>query len=624
MIFIKRKLIILVICFFVVLSTIAISSIFLLKSQSFNKFIVTKVAKLSDGELLFDGFKGNILNGLEITSLNYKNHHSQISIGKVKLDLDVLAFIAGRLHIRSLTMQGVELRSKVSAATITQDAIFLLKNRKYHFKVILENLGLEDLVVHSDDDQQYHVDKIFLKLFVDEDVLHITQFILEEKNVYANLTSDVVLDLPYPFQVEARYHLLKSENENFKGKLDVKGDVHSMEIKHQLYAPLYSQLIGEIELNPLGANRMQLAFAGDLNGQDLPSMSIQASGKGTLQDFELDTFTTKSLGGVVNGNGYINWKSPHQWYFTIKGMDINPGNHWALWPGKIDFTAKARGEIDSEGPVVELDEISVVGDLLNQPFRMSGGVKIDSKEIKTEEITMVSGKNHLLLNGTASLHSNLQVEFDFPEPEKLWTGINGHFRGDGKVTGDIQKPTGTIAFDGTDLRYGDYTFQKVDGLIGIDLNDMAQSKAHFQVQNVQVADIYFSESTLDFEGDFQDHQINLNIISPSTNLTLGFDGSCRKDNCEFVVDNASFDLQPYGNWQLFNPVQLLIKPGSIKPFDSCWVQDDFKKCLRSSWSALNGWKSVGDVDAPVLVSMLDILKEFLNKDHLGWNKKSNH
>ena len=237
---------------------------------------------------------------------------------------------------------------------------------------------------------------------------------------------------------------------------------------------------------------------------------------------------------------------------------------------------------------------------------------------------MVSGKNHLLLNGTASLNSNLQFEFDFPEPEKLWTGIYGHFRGDGKVTGDIQKPAGTIAIDGTDLRYGDYTFQKLDGFIGIDSNDMAKSKAHFQVQNLQVADIYFSESTLDFEGDFQDHRINLNIISPSTNLTLGFDGSCLKDNCKFVVDNASFDLQPYGSWQLFNPVRLLIEPGSIKPFDSCWVQDDFKKCLRSSWSGLNGWKSEGDVDAPVLVSMLDILKEFFNKDHLGWNKKTNN
>ena len=206
------------------------------------------------------------------------------------------------------------------------------------------------------------------------------------------MTSDVVLNLPYPFRVEARYHLLKSENKNFKGKLDVDGDVHSMEIKHQLYAPLYSKLIGEIRLNPLHANRMQLAFAGDLNGQNLPPMSIQASGKGSLQDFELDTLTTKSLGGLVNGNGYINWKSSLQWYLIIKGMDINPGNHWALWPGKVDFTAKARGEINSEGPVLELDEISVVGDLLNQPFRMSGGGVINSKEMITEKVTWFLGK----------------------------------------------------------------------------------------------------------------------------------------------------------------------------------------------------------------------------------------
>ncbi len=613
-----------VVCFFVVLPIIAVSSMFLLKSESFNKFMISQVAELSDGELVFEGVKGNIFNGLEINSLDYKNHYSQISIEKVKLDFDVLALIAGNFHIRNLTMQGVEFRSKVSADTITQGAMYLLKNREPHLKVVLENVVLEKLVVHSEDDQQYNIGKISLKLFVDEDILHITQFELEERNIYASLTSDVVLNLPYPFQVEARYHLLESENEQFRGKLDVNGDVHSMEIKHQLYAPLSSELIGEIKLNPLHTNRMQLAFTGELNGQNLPPMSIQASGKGSFHDFELDTFTTKSLGGVVNGNGYIYWKSSLQWYLILKGMDINPGNHWALWPGKLDFTAKTRGEINSEGPVLDLDEISVAGDLLNQPFRMSGGGVLNSKEMRAKKITMVSGKNHLLLNGTASLNSNLQFEFDFPEPEKLWTGIYGHFRGDGKVMGDIHKPAGAIVIDGIDLKYGDYTFQKLDGFVGIDLNDMTKSQALFQVQNLQVADIYFSKSTLNLEGDFEDHRISLNIISPSTSLTLGFDGSCLKDECKFVVDNASFDLQPYGRWQLFNPVQLLIEPGSVKPFDSCWVQDDDKKCLRSSWSGLTGWKSEGDVDAPVLVSMRNILKEFFNKDHLGWNKKITH
>ena len=181
MIFIKRKLIILVVCFFVVLPTIAISSIFLLKSESFNKFIVAKVAELSDGELVFERIKGNILNGLEITSLDYENHNSQISIGKVQLDLDLFALVAGKFHLRNLTMQGVEFRSKASADTITQDAIFLLKNRKPRIKVILENVAIEELVVHSDDDQQYHIDKISLKLSVNEDVLNITQFNLKRK-----------------------------------------------------------------------------------------------------------------------------------------------------------------------------------------------------------------------------------------------------------------------------------------------------------------------------------------------------------------------------------------------------------------------------------------------------------
>ena len=111
-------------------------------------------------------------------------------------------------------------------------------------------------------------------------------------------------------------------------------------------------------------------------------------------------------------------------------------------------------------------------------------------------------------------------------------------------------------------------------------------------------------------------------MSPSTNVSLGFNGSCLKDTCEFSVDTASFDLRPHGAWRLQHPTHLVVGPDAIQPFDACWVQAKSRICLTSAWDETSGWKNAGDTDAPALIAMLEMLGDVFNKAHLGWDKQA--
>jgi hypothetical protein len=168
--------------------------------------------------------------------------------------------------------------------------------------------------------------------------------------------------------------------------------------------------------------------------------------------------------------------------------------------------------------------------------------------------------------------------------------------------------------------YGDYRLRQVDAALFIDAAQPSQSKGDFRLHDFQVGKSYFSDLAVDVSGDFQGHQARVDAMSLSTNISLGFNGSCLKDTCEFSVDTASFDLQPHGAWRLQNPTRLVVGPDTIKPFDACWVKGDSDMCLTSSWSESHGWQGSGDVDAPALAAVLNLLTDIFNKDHLGWDK----
>jgi hypothetical protein len=614
---VKRNLLFLTVSLLVILIVATASGVILIRSEAGSRYLVWKTIDHFEMPLKIGRCQGNLLDGLFLVDTEYIHDRQRVSVEKAEIKLSLLSLLKGKLFLPDVKLKGVDYASNGQFDTIVKD-FFALLNGTPRVSVIVGNAIVDGVAFHTQD-WQHEIDNMLLSLSIDKDTLDITQLELKEDHLEVNLHGRASLIAPYSFQAETRWNLHRAEKKTYKGKWHIQGDTDTIRFEHQLYTPLYVRAGGEITLNRISPGQYKLDGNGHIDGQHLPQIHIQASGQGGLADFDLKAFQVQTLGGVVNANGHIAFKPRPKWRLLIDGKDINPGAHWTLWSGKLNVDTEIEGALVDGSPLLRMNEITISGDLLDQPFHASGTLGLDTDVVALKTLKVKSGNNQWWLNGTLSQNSNLRVDFDVPDPVKLWTGVHGHMAGNWVVKGDPRSPVGTMTLEGTDMRYGEYHLQKVNGTARVDLGNTMQSEGYFELHEFRVGEQSFSDISLKWDGDFQKHRVNVDVISPSTTMNIGFTGSCVKDNCEINVDAASFTLQQYGPWQLLNPVQLRVGPGEIKPFRSCWVQEQSDICLSSSWNDSDGWKTEGDPRAPALDALLEILKDVLNKEHLGWN-----
>lgn len=616
---IKRKVLTLIACFLVLLIVLTGAIMLLLSSEAFSRYLVAQITRYEDHSLMVDQCQGSLLTGLTLQAIEYQYRGHRIAIEQADIDWRPLALLGGRLHLRTLDIKGVQYHSDQPADKMVDTLMTRLKGVVPPFDVIVENAVIHDIEWLSAGNSQA-IERMALKLSTDGKTLHLHRLEMDNKALHVSLRGQGELLAPYPFQTEVRWRFRHAADADYRGTWDIRGNAGKIVFTHQLYAPLFVGLGGEMTLDRISPDTFNLVFDGNIDGQHLPPAAIHLSGKGGLQAFNLDALTATCLGGTIAVGGHVTRQSPTEWDLTISGTDIHPGNQWRLWPGKLNFNAGLKGAFTDGHSLVEVNDIEVNGQLLERPFSASGKLHLIGKTITLEDLRLRSGDNRVALDGTVSENSNLRAEFDLPDPYSLWTGFRGHVNGNAVIEGDFRRPRATVTLDGAHMAYGDYKLRQVDATLFIDAANPSRSQGDIRLLEFKVGERYFSDLAVDVSGDFQGHQARVDAMSPSTNISLGFNGSCLKDTCEFSVDTASFDLRPHGAWRLQNPTRLVVGPDAIQPFDTCWLQAKSRICLTSAWDETSGWKNAGDTDAPVLLAMLEMLRDVFNKAHLGWDK----
>jgi hypothetical protein len=618
---VKRRKYYIVVSLFSLLIVLSAVFIFILKSEAVSRYLVSRLSDSTHNALTVDRVRGSLLAGFNLHAIAFKNNQQRLFVEHAEIQVSPFDILRGKLLFRRARVTGVTCKLSEFGQLFDQNTLDPLLNASLPFTVVADDVSLDGVLIHLGD-RQYNLEQIRIKAVLDEGVLFLKRFEVEEKTLHFYVTGNAGFTPPYPYQAELRW-VKQNNNNRLRGKCDFQGNGHLLKFQHRLYEPWNVGLGGEVNLSRVSPAVYQLGFTGDLHGQNIPPTRMRLSGQFSPRRFDVETLAVNSLGGEINVSGNVHWQSPLQWNLNIDGAAIDPGEQWALWHGTLDVAAAVSGRLKAGEPDIHINNIHVAGDLLDQPFRTTGDLFVKDRGIRIANLNVRSGKNTVALDGTASQDSNLRFEFDVPQPAKLWTGIYGHFRGKGVVTGDLRTPIATISLDGSDMRYGEYHLKTVAASAEIDLKDASRSHGRSRLGDFRVSDQYFSDITVDWTGDFKKHRVRTTVVSPSTSMELGFKGSSIKDDFSLTVDTASFDLQQHGRWQLLNPVDVLILPDEIKPFSTCWVQEEANICLEGSWSDVGGWKKSGDVAAPAVVYTLAVLKDLLNKDHLGWDTHNN-
>ena len=620
MISVNRKLKFFIVPFICALLLVAASTVFLLRSEAVSRFLITRLSDRACGSLKIGECRGNLLNGITLRSVNFTVDEQNIDVDSAMFEFCLLPLFKGAVHFREIKLSRVDYRVAGSPITALNGILPLLESCLPKYRFVIEKMTLTDMVFNADDFHQA-ITRIALNLSLDGTSVDVARMIIDKSNLSIMIQAAGELRAPYSFNADVRWALDQSVGEPFKGAGNLQGDHASIKIEHELYAPLYLVTSGEIKPKWLSNGNCQIISEGDLSGYNVPNMHILVSGEGNFQDFNVDTLEIQSLGGKINAHGRVLWHSAPEWDFALSGMNIDPGHHWPLWRGELDFGFKTKGHIANKRPIATVNDLTISGQLLDQPFDSSGDMQINGEEITIQDMQVYSGKNSFKIDGIASDQSDLRIGFDLQEPAKLWTGIHGHIQGETRLEGDRRKPIGVVSLNGNDLRYGEYRLKTVDINATLDMCETSRSKGQVQLHGLSAGEQYFNDMSLNWNGDFDNNQLDLDVASPTTRMKLDMNGSCAKDVCRLKIGTASFAIDDNGTWQSARPIHLEIEPDSIQSFDSCWIRKDEEKCLNSSWSEEDGWRLEGDEDSTPLKDLIGILKDVFDRKHLGWDQK---
>jgi hypothetical protein len=201
--------------------------------------------------------------------------------------------------------------------------------------------------------------------------------------------------------------------------------------------------------------------------------------------------------------------------------------------------------------------------------------------------------------------------------------LRGHFELDGQglhrfILGpEVLDPETKEVLEGNDVTYGNFKIESYHGSFACDSIDTQKCSARVGLTNLVVDGEVFPSLSLDWKGNLKNHRVRADLVSSTSRADLEFTGECDSDTWRFRINNASFDLENNGIWRLNDhPVNVFVDHTGIKPFKACWAQEDAKVCVDGSWSPSAGWMAEGNLNAPPLNRIIDILKTLIQRPKL--------
>ncbi|NNG12462.1 MAG: hypothetical protein HKM88_04350, partial [Halobacteria archaeon] len=184
----------------------------------------------------------------------------------------------------------------------------------------------------------------------------------------------------------------------------------------------------------------QLQISADLTGVDLPPMSLTGQGRGSDQGLDLERLALTTLGGVVDVSGDLDWSPQVQWEATLEARDIDPGQRWPDWPGRLAARVDSRGAVVGEDLNLGARIEALNGTLRGYPVSGQAAVELKDGHLDAQAVELRSGSSQLDLAGQVGDAWALQWTLKAPDLEEVLPGVTGRLQAQGSVAGPRTEP----------------------------------------------------------------------------------------------------------------------------------------------------------------------------------------
>ncbi len=324
----------------------------------------------------------------------------------------------------------------------------------------------------------------------------------------------------------------------------------------------------------------QLQINADLAGVELPSMGLTGQGRGSDRGLSLERLVLTTLDGVVDVSGKLDWSPQVQWEATLEARDIDPGQRWPDWPGRLATHANSRGAVvDGELNLAARVE-ALSGTLRGYPVSGQAAVEFKNGNLDAQTVELRSGNSELYLAGQVGDAWALQWTLKAPDLEEALPGVTGRIEAQGSVTGPRTEPQLQGQARLADITRGDLRLANLDLQADVSLAAGAPLKLQGRGQTLSIGARRLDEIDLQLSGQVEAHQLRLEATGPAHALKLAGAGGWDGHQWQGRLEQSAWQLPETGAWTQRAPVALRFGQAGSSVDNLCWQQQTADLCVQ--------------------------------------------
>lgn len=620
-----------------------------LATETGSRWLIQQALTHIPPQLTIGSIQGNVVSGLVLTGVELHHASKTTRIQRAELRWRPETLLLGRISLRTLYITQLSFDKPEPSPIPLIEELRSSTGLRLPLTLSVEAAKVQRLRINLQGNH-YIFDRLSLTARADRQGLHLSQFKARYRGLRLNLEGHADLLPPYAFNAGLSWTKKLSQGNHARGNAQLRGDIDVIHLVHDVSSPFTMRTWGEIDLvgestvaNLRGSwqhaqwplsdeaayqtqygqyhikgtpDAYRLSLNGKLSGGVMPTLQIEAWGKGSRSSFMFEHLGVGTLEGKLSATGQLRWSPELRWNLHVNANHINPGIQWPAWPGKLSGETKLQGSLIDSTPYVSLQKLKLSGQMWRHPLKLDGSLAFVGGRVQSDGLRIYSGENRLTLSGELSSKLKLNFAIQAPALHSSWPGLIGQLQANGKLQGSLSNPATTLSLHASKLSYQEYALRELSLAITLDPKNIQRSKTRIQADDLRLFNTVVPRVLLTGRGNMERHELQLNLTHPRIRTNFSLSGNYTKGNWNGQLKRASIDLLRYGIWRLQKPVALQISAGDVRPATACWALGSATLCAEGAWNNGQGWRTDVRTDGFPLKHLRHLLPKGLSLEGL--------
>lgn len=586
---------------------------------------IRQVDKFADMQVSVAAIRGNLLQGLQLDSLDLNTPAIRIEVSRVNASWDPFSLFSGTLQLAVLDLQQATLTLPVAESDADSAATNPLAG--FSFPPLPVNIELGRLVVADlnidSAGQALTIQSLAAQVRLQGNTLELSDLALTADALSLDGDVDLTLasGLPLAAQVDWRYQqALPLELGSADGELRLSGRIDSLNIDSTINTPFQIRSAGSIE--PFAAqgltlnlqhrsplvefttgsdtwrftevrlatqgvpSALRLGLDSTASGSLIPELTLTADGELSGPVLTIGQARAETGHGVMTASLSMDWSSGFRLSGNYQLEDADPElllqRELPVNLSSLSSTGNLNLVNSAQGQTIELRLERATATLDQYPLTASGDLLVQDGDIRIDNLLLESEANQLSVSGSYAdnAEADLRWQLQAPVLEQFVPSVSAMAQGSGYLRGSLSEPQIEASIDITNLVS---EFGRVAGIQLQVSGDPAGYEGEIQVNSADLADQSLTVSTanLNFGGTRAAHQAGLQLNSDRGTAELRFAGGFRGDtgiDWSGRIETARL-LGDAGHWRLVSPVDLDFQDSLVSVDNSCWSYQQVQACV---------------------------------------------